>query len=134
MSGVHVLMRTALAIRCPPEVGDYPVHRRAGETTWNREVRGIPLGCPVLFPPRAAALVIYCECRWYRLTSKTVAAFSSGRFLPLRERRCSALFTTPYPLHRSVGKFRTVPPGRQMNASPQAPRRWLLVMMIGPRS
>ena len=56
MSGVHVLMRTGgLAIRCPPE-GDYPVHRRAGErATWNREVRGIPLGCPVLFPPRAAA-------------------------------------------------------------------------------
>jgi hypothetical protein len=39
MSRVHVLMRSALVTRRPPEVGDYPVHRRAGETTWNREGR-----------------------------------------------------------------------------------------------
>jgi hypothetical protein len=42
MSRVHVLMRSALVTRRPPEVGDYPVHRRAGETTWNREVGGVP--------------------------------------------------------------------------------------------
>jgi hypothetical protein len=109
MSGVHVLMRTALAIRCPPEVGTtrcivVPARLRGIVRPRNS------VGLPGPFSAACGGAVIYCECRWYRLTSKTVAAFSSGRFLPLRERRCSALFTTPYPLHRSVGNSGPFPP------------------------
>jgi hypothetical protein len=50
---VHVLVRTALVTRRHPEVGDYPVHRRTSETTWNREVGGVPSRVPSPFPPRA---------------------------------------------------------------------------------
>jgi hypothetical protein len=58
MSRVHVLIRTALVTRRSPEVGDYPVHRRAGETTWNREIGGVPSHLPRPFSAARGGAVI----------------------------------------------------------------------------